>query len=159
MVPALAYLTANGRAIGEALTQASHYFFASGMLSGFLDNTPTYANFFDLIKSQIDAAGDAEKVAMMVNPANVREHAMLLAVSLGSVFFGALTYIGNGPNFMVKSIADASGVKTPSFFGYFFRYGLLILLPVLILCSVVFFPNEPSAPAEAGNAPVAQTHP
>lgn len=142
MVPALAYLTANGKVIGEALTQSAHYFFASGMLSGFLDNTPTYANFFDLIKSQINGANDAEKVAAMVNPANIREHAMLLAVSLGSVFFGALTYIGNGPNFMVKSIADASGVKTPSFFGYLFRYGVLILLPVLILCAVVFFPNQ-----------------
>lgn len=142
MVPALAYLTAHGKIIGETLSQASHYFFASGMLSGFLDNTPTYANFFDLIKSQIDGTSDAAKVATMVNPANVREHAMLLAVSLGSVFFGALTYIGNGPNFMVKSIADASGVKTPSFFGYFFRYGVLILLPILILCAVVFFPQQ-----------------
>lgn len=154
MVPALAYLTTNGKVIGETLTQASHYFFASGMLSGFLDNTPTYANFFDLIKSQIEGASDAEKVAVMINPANVREHATLLAISLGSVFFGALTYIGNGPNFMVKSIADSSGVKTPSFFGYFFRYGILILLPVLILCSVVFFPHATEKTSEASPANV-----
>ena len=156
MVPALAYLTANGKLIGEALSQSAHYFFASGMLSGFLDNTPTYANFFDLIKSQIDAPTDAAKVAVMINPANLREHAMLLAVSLGSVFFGALTYIGNGPNFMVKSIADSAGVKTPSFFGYFFRYGILILLPVLILCAVIFFPNVNADSADA--VPATQVH-
>lgn len=140
MVPALAYLTANGKAIGEMLTQASHYFYASGLLSGFLDNTPTYANFFDLIRSQVDAPTDAAKVACMIDPGNIREHAFLVAISLGSVFFGALTYIGNGPNFMVKSIADAAGVKTPTFFGYLFRYGLLILVPALILCAIVFFP-------------------
>lgn len=141
MVPALDYLSANGKLIGETLSQAAHYFYASGMLSGFLDNTPTYANFFDLIKSQIEAPTDAEKIAIMVNPANVREHSFLVAVSLGSVFFGALTYIGNGPNFMVKSIADSAGVKTPSFFGYMFRYGILILIPTLILCAVIFFPQ------------------
>lgn len=155
MVPALAYLTANGKAIGEALSQASHYFFASGLLSGFLDNTPTYANFFDLIRSQIDAPSDAEKVAFMVNPDNFREHMFLVAISLGSVFFGALTYIGNGPNFMVKSIADSAGVKTPTFFGYLFRYGLLILVPVLILCSILFFPptqNNSNTPVETENA-------
>lgn len=142
MVPALAYLSAHGKIIGETLSQATHYFFASGFLSGFLDNTPTYANFFDLIKSQINAASDADKVAAMIAPANIRAHSMLLAISLGSVFFGALTYIGNGPNFMVKSIADSSGVKTPSFFGYFFRYGILILLPILTLCAVIFFPHS-----------------
>lgn len=163
MVPALDYLSANGKIIGETLSQAAHYFYASGMLSGFLDNTPTYANFFDLIKSQIDVPTDAEKVAFMVNPANVREHSFLVAVSLGSVFFGALTYIGNGPNFMVKSIADSAGVKTPSFFGYMFRYSLLILLPIFVLCAVFFFPqtsDTPSVPAATpeNSAPAKISH-
>jgi Na+/H+ antiporter NhaD/arsenite permease-like protein len=57
----------------------------------------------------------------------------IIAVSLGSVFFGAMTYIGNGPNFMVKSIADSAGVKTPSFFGFILIYSLPLLLPILIL--------------------------
>ncbi len=139
MVPALAYLSANAKEIGETLSQASHYFFASGALSGFLDNTPTYANFFDLIKSQIDAPDDAARVSQMVSDG--KEHALRVAISLGSVFFGALTYIGNGPNFMVKSIADASGVKMPTFFGYVGRFSLPILIPILILCAAFFLPN------------------
>ncbi|MCD8283548.1 MAG: sodium:proton antiporter [Opitutae bacterium] len=141
MVPALAYLSAHAKEIGETLSQAAHYFFASGLLSGFLDNTPTYANFFDLIRSQVDAPDDVARVAKMLESTNAKEHALLVAVSLGSVFFGALTYIGNGPNFMVKSIADSSGVKMPSFFGYMGRFSLPILLPTLILCSVFFMPN------------------
>ena len=155
MVPALAYLTAHGKEIGETLTQAAHYFFASGLLSGFLDNTPTYANFFDLIKSQVDGADDAAKVATMIDVSNFREHSMIVAVSLGSVFFGALTYIGNGPNFMVKSIASADGVKMPSFFGYMAKYSLIILLPVLIICSAIFFPPTKDAPAETQTEAVA----
>jgi len=144
MVPALAYLTAHGKEIGESLTNPAHYFFAAGALSGFLDNTPTYANFFDLIRSTVPAdIPAAEQVSWMTNPDNHRFNLLVVAISLGSVFFGALTYIGNGPNFMVKSIAEAENVKMPSFFGYIFRYSLPILGPVLLLCALIFL----SAPA------------
>lgn len=139
MVPALAYLTTHGPEISKALTSPAHYYFASGVLSGFLDNTPTYANFFDLIRSTIPSDIPMnEQVAWMSSANNPSYNALLIAVSLGSVFFGAFTYIGNGPNFMVKSIAEAEKVKMPSFFGYIFRYSLFILLPVLCLCAVVF---------------------
>ena len=66
------------------------------------------------------------------------DRSLIIATSLGAVFFGAMTYIGNGPNFMVKSIADSSGVKTPSFFVYVFKYSLPILLPILLLSGWVF---------------------
>ena len=63
---------------------------------------------------------------------------LLAAISLGAVFFGAMTYIGNGPNFMVKSIAEQSGIRMPSFFGYMFKFSFIILLPVYILMQLIF---------------------
>lgn len=138
MVPALAYLTAHAQTIGAILTEPWQYFFATGTLSGFLDNTPTYANFFDLIKNLQPGADDAAKVAYMLDPQHHLASGMLIAISLGSVFFGAMTYIGNGPNFMVKSIADSEGVKMPSFFGFIVRYSLVILLPIFIICAIAF---------------------
>lgn len=139
MVPALAYLTTHGPEIAAMLTSPSHYYFASGMLSGFLDNTPTYANFFDLIRSIVPAEiPETAQVSWMTNEDNPAYNLLVVAISLGSVFFGALTYIGNGPNFMVKSIAESEKVKMPTFFGYIFRYSLPILVPVLIFCSWIF---------------------
>lgn len=139
MVPALAYLTAHGAEIAEILTCPAHYYYASGALSGFLDNTPTYANFFDLIRSIVPAeVPESAQVEWMTNPANAKYNLLVVAISLGSVFFGALTYIGNGPNFMVKSIAEAEKVKMPTFFGYVFRFSLPILVPVLVFCAWIF---------------------
>ena len=83
-------------------------------------------------------ADDAAKVAYMLDPQHHLASGMLIAISLGSVFFGAMTYIGNGPNFMVKSIADSEGVKMPSFFGFIVRYSLVILLPIFIICAIAF---------------------
>lgn len=149
MVPALAYLTSHGAEIGAALTHPAQYFFAAGSLSGFLDNTPTYANFFDLIRGLAEkdpaSAGTADIVAWMTDSSNHGYNLLVVAISLGSVFFGALTYIGNGPNFMVKSIAEAEKVKMPSFFGYMLRYGLPILVPVLCLCALIFLRTEDAA--------------
>ena len=140
MVPALAYLISHGHEIGSALTRPAQYFFVSGLLSGFLDNTPTYANFFDLIRSLVPEGVPAdEQVAWMTNPENHEYNVLVVAISLGSVFFGALTYIGNGPNFMVKSIAENAKVQMPTFFGYILRYSLPILIPILLLCSLLFF--------------------
>lgn len=104
----------------------SHFFWAAGSLSSFLDNAPTYLVFFN-------TAGG--------NPADLMSiHAgTLLAISAGAVFMGANTYIGNAPNFMTKSIAEESGVIMPSFFGYMFKYSIPILIPVFILVTFIFF--------------------
>ncbi|MBM7062903.1 sodium:proton antiporter [Pseudomonas sp. UL073] len=101
------------------------YFWMSGILSGFLDNAPTYLVFFNL------AAGDAQHL-MHDLPGT------LLAISMGSVFMGAMTYIGNAPNFMVKAIAEQRGVAMPSFFGYLL-WSVLILLPLFGLLTLLFF--------------------
>jgi len=127
MVPALDYLAANAEEIG--ITTPGGFYFASGALSSVLDNAPTYLNF-------LAAAHGLRGVAM--RPANMPGFIALygdylLAISLGSVFFGACTYIGNGPNLMVKAIADSAGVETPSFLGYVFKYTLWILLPVYVV--------------------------
>ena len=101
------------------------YFWLTGILSGFLDNAPTYLVFFNT------AGGDA--YALMNSFPQT-----LLAISSGAVFFGALTYIGNAPNFMVKSIAEENGIRMPSFFGYI-GWSVAILIPIFIIYSVLFF--------------------
>jgi Na+/H+ antiporter NhaD/arsenite permease-like protein len=112
-----------------------HFFWASGLLSSFLDNAPTYAVYFE-------TAGALHESGMPLME-NVRTATgvipipLLVAVSLGSVFMGANTYIGNGPNFMVKSIAEQSGVKMPSFFGYM-AYSIGILIPLFVLVTFIF---------------------
>ena len=103
----------------------SMYFWMTGALSAFLDNAPTYLVFFNL------ASGDAQHLMTDLSPT-------LLAISMGSVFMGAITYIGNAPNFMVKSIATQSGVHMPTFFGYM-KWSVLVLVPVYILLTFIFF--------------------
>ncbi len=122
MQPALQILSIKGSELG--LTMPTHYFWMSGSLSSVLDNAPTYLVFFKTAQS-LPPDSNITHVAG-VNPS------ILAAVSLGAVFMGAMTYIGNGPNFMVRSIAESSGVKMPSFFGYMV-YSVLILLPILAL--------------------------
>ncbi len=135
MMPALNYLEANGRQFG--IERPTQYYFATGSLSAVLDNAPTYLNFLTLAEVSAEArAPEAFAAAGDDRFARTRvlleqEPALVVAVSLGAVFFGAMTYIGNGPNFMVKSIAEASGVQVPTFFGYILRYSLPILLPIL----------------------------
>ncbi len=113
-----------GPALG--LATPAHFFWASGSLSAVLDNAPTYAVFFETARS----LGGQPAVAGV-------QASLLTAISLGSVFMGAMTYIGNGPNFMVKSIAEKSGVTMPSFFGYIV-YSSAILLPLFALVNIVF---------------------
>lgn len=103
----------------------SMYFWMTGALSAFLDNAPTYLVFFNL------ASGDATHLMTDLSPT-------LLAISMGSVFMGAVTYIGNAPNFMVKSIATQAGINMPTFFGYM-KWSVAILIPVYILLTFVFF--------------------
>ena len=102
------------------------YFWATGILSSFLDNAPTYLVFFNT------AGGDPAQLMGEL-------YDTLLAISAGAVFMGANTYIGNAPNFMVKSISESSGIDMPSFFGYFFKWSLPILFPLFIVVSYLFF--------------------
>jgi Na+/H+ antiporter NhaD/arsenite permease-like protein len=127
MQPALQILEIKGREL--ALTSPAHFFWMCGGLSGVLDNAPTYLVFFKAAQSLPAKAGAATVAG--VDPF------ILAAVSLGSVFMGAMTYIGNGPNFMVRSIAESADVKMPSFFGYMI-YSFLILLPILALTVWLF---------------------
>jgi Na+/H+ antiporter NhaD/arsenite permease-like protein len=93
-----------------------------------LDNAPTYVVFFEAASTV--AKGTAETAGV--------DAALLAAVSLGAVFLGSMTYIGNGPNFMVKTIAEGAGVRMPSFFGYVFRYSVPVLLPIFALTVWLF---------------------
>ncbi len=130
MLPALALLEAKSAAL--SLHAPWHFFWMSGVLSGFLDNAPTYLVYATLAASQNQIS--ATHLGMLAESFP----ALLAAVSCGAVFFGALTYIGNGPNFMVKSIAEHARVKMPSFGGYMLWSGV-ILIPIFILQTFVFF--------------------
>jgi len=140
MMPALGYLEIHGVEFG--FTRALQYYFASGGLSAVLDNAPTYVNFLQLAQTTAMAENPAAFAGTSGAAATLvllqQQPQFVVAVSLGSVFFGAMTYIGNGPNFMVKSIAHDAGVHCPSFFGYVFRYSLPILLPILALGGWLF---------------------
>ncbi|HEX7898780.1 MAG TPA: sodium:proton antiporter [Planctomycetota bacterium] len=139
MVPALKYLEAQGPALG--VTKPWQFFWASGALSSFLDNAPTYLTFASLavgvVNELVPGAGlTAESLgALAAHPLGAT---FLTAVSCGAVFMGANTYIGNGPNFMVKAIAEENQVKMPSFFGYMAWSGA-ILIPLFIVVTFIFF--------------------
>ena len=128
MTPALIYLNAHAADLG--LTAPWQFFYSSGALSAFLDNSPTAVAFHTVAQGLPQAAGVALEAGI--------SEALLRAIALGSVLFGAMTYIGNGPNFMVKAIAEQAGVKMPSFFGYMFRFSLIVLLPVYIVMQLIF---------------------
>jgi len=125
MVPALALLRAHGHEFG--ITKPWQFFWLTGALSSFLDNAPTYLTFVSL--------GQGLGVG---GPVLQLPEQLLRAISLGAVFMGANTYIGNGPNFMVKAIAEEMKVTMPSFFGYM-AYSVGILLPIFLAVTLVFF--------------------
>ena len=127
MQPALQILAVRGSELGIDTTPK--FFWATGTLSSVLDNAPTYLVFFKTAQAMPHAEGAVLEAGV--------EHSILAAISLGAVFMGAMTYIGNGPNFMVKAIAESSGVKMPSFFGYV-AYSVVILLPILALTVWLF---------------------
>jgi Na+/H+ antiporter NhaD/arsenite permease-like protein len=134
MVPALDYLEIHASELG--LDSALKFFWLTGSLSACLDNAPTYLTFL--------AAAMGRHHLQINDPAHVLSfvdhHAQeLLAISLGAVFFGAMTYIGNGPNFMVRAIAQHAHVKTPGFFSYAFKYAFPILLPIFGIISLLLF--------------------
>ncbi len=157
MTPAMDWLELNGGRLG--ITEPAHFYWGAGILSSFLDNAPTYLNFlsaaFGVHGLNIDNANHMKallgilpgiqtsdvltgtKTGVMALTVNTWKY--VLAISAGSVMFGAVTYIGNGPNFMVKSIAEQNRVKMPSFFGYIIKYSIPILGPVFTLIWWLFF--------------------
>lgn len=125
---------------GTKLITPNTLFWGTGFLSGFLDNAPTYLNFLAAAmaskSAEISNFNDVLKFASGGYPDSILQ---LKAISIAAVFFGALTYIGNGPNFMVKSISEQVGIKMPSFFGYILRFSIPVLIPLLFLTWLVFF--------------------
>jgi Na+/H+ antiporter NhaD/arsenite permease-like protein len=127
-------LRASGESLAPYLSSPARFFWATGILSSFLDNAPTYVVFFETAASM--TPDTAEGCLRLVDGTTIMP-TMLTAISLGAVFMGANTYIGNGPNFMVKSIAEQAGVKMPSFFGYM-AYSVGILIPLFLVVTFVF---------------------
>jgi Na+/H+ antiporter NhaD/arsenite permease-like protein len=135
MTAPLLLLNVHGHRLG--LTEPWHYFWATGLVSSVLDNAPTYLSFAASLAGQLGVSvGGKGYLAAVIDTG--RGEQLLAAISCGAVFMGALTYIGNGPNFMVKTLAEAAGVRMPSFFGYM-RWSLLILLPLFAAVSLLFF--------------------
>jgi Na+/H+ antiporter NhaD/arsenite permease-like protein len=130
MAPVLSLLRVNGSKLG--VVQPWQYFWVSGTLSSVLDNAPTYLVFMSIAQSVAHTGGIVEGLVAGV------PQTLLAAVSAGCVFMGANSYIGNGPNFMVKAICEENGVNMPSFFGYM-AWSVGILIPLFILVTVVFF--------------------
>ena len=155
MVPALDLLEKHAADIG--ITTVRQFYWGSGLLSAMLDNAPTYLNFLTaafglqhlslenplhvnalLHPEVVNQYSPAQLLDLGLHKLDPNAWKYVVAVSLGAVFFGAVSYIGNGPNFMVKSIAESAGVKCPSFFGYVFKYALPILIPLLAIVSWLF---------------------
>jgi Na+/H+ antiporter NhaD/arsenite permease-like protein len=140
MIPCLLILKAGsqGAMVGliEAVQRPHHFFWAAGMLSAFLDNAPTYLTFFSTaLGRHYPGVDEAISVPLLLNAYTLH----LKAISAGAVFFGACSYIGNAPNFMVRSIAEEAGTPMPSFFGYIARYTLVFLVPAFAIVTWVFF--------------------
>ena len=127
MVPCLLYLETNAKQLG--VETVSQFYYYTGSLSSFLDNTPTAVTFHSL------ALGLGITEGTLV--AGIPE-ILLKAISTGAVFFGSMTYIGNGPNFMVKAVAEENNIKMPDFFSYMFKFSIIILLPIFIIVQLLF---------------------
>ena len=135
MIPALQLISYEASVLGEKLTPGIFYW-ATGVLSSFLDNAPTYLNF---LSAALGKYGMDVTIASEVSGFANLHPIYLSAISAAAVFFGAMTYIGNGPNFMVKSISERSGIKMPSFFGYMIKYSIPILIPIFTIVWLVFY--------------------
>ncbi len=135
MIPALQLISHEANILGDKLT-VGMFFWSTGLLSGVLDNAPTYLNF---LSAALGKFGFDINVAADVKEFMNTGYIFLQAISVGAVFFGSLTYIGNGPNFMVKSIVERAGIEMPSFFAYVYKYSLPILIPIFALIWLVFY--------------------
>ncbi|MGD8781848.1 MAG: sodium:proton antiporter [Ignavibacteria bacterium] len=135
MIPALQLIAHEANVLGEQLN-AGIFYWSTGILSGFLDNAPTYLNFLsaEMGKFGLDVNNNVD-----VHNFELLHPLYLQAISVAAVFFGAMTYIGNGPNFMVKSICERAGIQMPSFFGYLVKYSLPILIPVFTIVWLIFY--------------------
>lgn len=129
MTPTLNYLSHHAQSFG--LEKPWQFFYITGLLSSFLDNAPTAVAFHSVASQLTPIAGEAVVAGV--------SEILLKAISIGAVFFGSMTYIGNGPNFMVKAIAEENGIKMPSFFGYILKFSLVVLLPIYIIIQLIFF--------------------
>lgn len=129
MTPALLFLSHNAASLG--LSEPWQFYYCTGALSSFLDNSPTAVAFHSVASGLDFGAFEGALVAGI-------PEVLLRAISLGAVLFGSLTYIGNGPNFMVAAIAAQSGIEMPSFFGYMVKFSLIVLLPVYALVQILF---------------------
>jgi Na+/H+ antiporter NhaD/arsenite permease-like protein len=139
MIPALLILEARGPEL--PLHHPWQFFWVTGVLSSFLDNAPTYLTLTSVASGYLgtNATNLLELINHVPPPGEPSGELILKAISVGAVFMGANTYIGNGPNFMVKAISDEAGLKTPSFFGYMLWSGA-ILIPLFVVVTFVFFP-------------------
>ena len=144
IIPALAILKAgeNGALAGliGAMKQPVHYFWITGILSSFLDNAPTYLTFFNTALGKLHLTETVVPQILsgqLTEPQHLEFVRLLTAISIGAVFMGANTYIGNAPNFMVKAIAEQSGIRMPSFFG-FMLWSVAILFPLFVVVTFVF---------------------
>ena len=140
MVPCLLILKAGADGklafLINAVKEPYHYFWITGALSAFLDNAPTYLTFFNTaIGSFYAGLTEANAVPLLMTEKAI----YLKAISSGAVFFGACSYIGNAPNFMVRSIAEEAGTPMPSFFGYILKYSLVFLIPTFIIVTLAFY--------------------
>ena len=140
MVPCLLILKAGLK--GEfgfliaAVKEPMHYFWVTGTLSGFLDNAPTYLTFFNTaLGAFYPGMSEAQAVPLLMTESSI----YLKAISAGAVFFGSFSYIGNAPNFMVRSIAEEAGTPMPSFFGYILKFSLIYLVPTFVVVNLIFF--------------------
>jgi Na+/H+ antiporter NhaD/arsenite permease-like protein len=133
MVPAIQILNARGGELG--LTHPWQFFWATGALSSFLDNAPTYITFAATAAGLKGIPADGRYLELFIEQSGAQ---LLAAISCGAVFMGANTYIGNGPNFMVKAIAEENGVRMPTFLGYMF-WSVGILIPIFVVVTLTFF--------------------
>jgi len=142
MQPALQLISNFAQQNADSLSVGMFYW-GTGALSGILDNAPTYLNFLAAAMGKfaldVNLPTDVFTFAGGVLQHGASSAITLEAISVAAVFFGALSYIGNAPNFMVKAIAEANGVETPSFMGYILRYSLPILLPIYFIIYLIFF--------------------
>jgi len=145
MIPALELMGAYAATHAAALP-VSRFFWMTGLLSAVLDNAPTYLNFFAAALGKfgltMGSPAEIQRFAQGVQspvPGDVSSDIYLMAISMAAVFFGAMTYIGNAPNFMVRNIATQAKVEMPHFFDYLFRYSLPILLPLFVVLWLLFF--------------------
>lgn len=140
MMPCLKILQAGEKGalsfLVRTVQEPYHYFWITGILSSFLDNAPTYLTFLSSLLGKFYSGMEAqEAIKLLINENTI----YLKAVSAAAVFFGAATYIGNAPNFMVRSIAEETGTPMPTFFGYMLKYSIPILIPIFALVTLVFY--------------------